>query len=269
MADFRTAWTTRMTRLGLRIAATAGIAALASPALGADLQIALDERTKANDAAIESQKRVDGVSDETETMLADYRGALKQIDSLNIYNGQMRELIAAQEEELASLQDQVDRVELVGRAVTPLMAKMIASLETFVQLDVPFLSEERDLRMTDLKELMARSDVTNSEKYRRLMEAYQIENEYGRTIEAYRATIDTTGEERTVDFLRIGRIALVYLTLDSQEAGAWDQENKEWVALGSNYINGIKQGLRVARKQAAPELIRVPLLAAVREGGEN
>jgi hypothetical protein len=121
--------------------------------------------------------------------------------------------------------------------------------------------------MADLQEMMARSDVTNSEKYRRLMEAYQIENEYGRTIEAYRATIDNTGAERTVDFLRIGRIALVYLTLDGQEAGVWNQEERGWVVLDNSYINGIKQGLRVARKQAAPELIRVPLLAAAQEGG--
>jgi hypothetical protein len=263
MADFRTG------PRALRIAAATCIAALATPALSADLQVALDERTKANEAAKASQKRVDEISDETEAMLVDYRATLKQIDSLNIYNGQMRELISAQEEELASLQEQVDRVELVARAVTPLMAKMIASLQTFVELDVPFLMEERGRRMQDLRELMSRSDVTNSEKYRRLMEAYQIENEYGRTIEAYRATIDNTGSERTVDFLRIGRIALVYLTLDGQEAGAWNQQERKWQVLDSGAINGIRQGLRVARKQAAPELIRVPIVAAVRAGGEN
>ena len=93
------------------------------------------------------------------------------------------------------------------------------------------------------------------------MEAYQIENEYGRTIEAYRSTIDNTGAERTVDFLRVGRIALVYLTLDDSEAGAWDQQSKQWVELDASYRNAIGQGLRVARKQAAPELIRVPLPA--------
>lgn len=253
---------------GLRTAAAIGIAALATPALGADLQVALDERTKANDASIESQKQIDAIHDETEAMLVDYRGTLKQIDSLNVYNGQMRELIAAQEAELGSLQQQVDRVSLVARAVTPMMAKMIGSLETFIELDIPFLVDERARRMADLQELMAKSDVTNAEKYRRLMEAYQIENEYGRTIEAYRAIIDNTGQERTVDFLRIGRIALVYLTLDGRETGAWDQEKREWVMLPSSHIGGIKQGLRVARKQAAPELIRVPLLAAAPgEGG--
>jgi len=258
MAEYRSA---------LRIAIAACIVALATPVVAADLQVALDERKEANAASVASQKRVDGISDETEAMLVDYRSTLKQLDSLNLYNGQMRELIAAQEEELASLQDQVDRVELVARAVTPLMAKMIASLEAFVALDIPFLDEERSRRITDLKDLMTRADVSNAEKYRRLMEAYQIENEYGRTIEAYRATIDTTGQERTVDFLRVGRVGLVYVTLDGQEAGAWDQQAREWVRLDGRYISGIKQGLRVARKQAAPELIRIPVVAATEVGG--
>ena len=255
MADFRTAGS------ALRIAAASWIAALASPALGADLQVALDKRTEANQASIESQQRVDAINDDTETMLVDYRGTLKQIDSLNVYNGQLRELIASQEEELASLQSQVDRVELVARAVTPMMAKMIASLETFIDLDVPFLPDERGGRMTELKELMSRADVTNSEKYRRLMEAYQIENEYGRTIEAYRASLVAGGRESTVDFLRFGRIALVYQTLDESESGRWDQESKSWVALDAAHRSSIRDGLRIARKQAAPDLVRLPLPA--------
>jgi hypothetical protein len=144
---------------------------------------------------------------------------------------------------------------------------MIDALENFIELDVPFLERERSERLAGLRELVDRADVTDAEKYRRIMEAYQIENEYGRTIEAYRSTIANTGAERTVDFLRVGRIALVYLTLEGSEAGAWDQQTKGWVELDASYRNAISQGLRVARKQAAPELIRVPLPAP--EAGGN
>jgi hypothetical protein len=91
------------------------------------------------------------------------------------------------------------------------------------------------------------------------MEAYQIENEYGRTIEAYRSTLERGDREVTVDFLRVGRIALVYQTLDEADAGAWDQETRSWVPLDSSYRSAIRQGLRIARKQAAPDLIRLPL----------
>jgi hypothetical protein len=134
-----------------------------------------------------------------------------------------------------------------------------------VKLDVPFLKEERSRRLAHLRELMGRADVTNSEKYRRILEAYQIENDYGRTIEAYRGTLP---DGRTVDFLRVGRIALIYQSLDADESAVWDPAGDQWVELDSSYRMAIKQGLRIARKQSAPDLIRLPLPAA-QAGGQG
>jgi hypothetical protein len=231
----------------------------------------LDEATavrrQGNVEGVDSQKRIDEISDETETLFARYSNALRQIDSLRVYNSQLGELIASQEAELASLRDQLDRVEVVGRSVTPLMHRMIDALEALVRLDLPFLLDERSERVASLRELMNRSDVTSAEKYRRIMEAYQIENEYGRTIEAYRSSLERGGQEIKVDFLRFGRIALLYQTLDGKESGVWDQRAKGWVALDPSYRTSIRQGLRIARKQAAPDLIRLALPAA--EGGEG
>jgi len=222
----------------------------------------LDVRTSGNEEGAEVQKKIDEISDQTDALVAEYRTLLKQIDSIRIYNSQMRELISSQEAELASLADQLDRVEVVGRSVTPLMLLMIDAIERFVSLDVPFLLGERDKRIAELRGLMGRADLTNAEKYRQIMEAYQIENEYGRTIEAYRGTLQLGDREATVDFLRYGRIALVFQALDESEAGVWNQETRSWDPLDSSYRSGIREGLRIARKQAAPDLIRLPLPAA-------
>ena len=235
-----------------------------------DLDTAVGERANANASGVSSQKRIDAISDETESLFSRYSSALKQIDAINVYNRQMNELLASQQDELASLTDQLDRVEIVTRDVTPLMLRMIGALEAFVELDIPFLLEERTGRVDELRKLMSRSDVTNSEKYRRIMEAYQIENEYGRTIEAYRATLKQAGGEVTVDFLRFGRIALVYQTLDESQAGVWDQQSRSWRDLdASEYRTAIRQGLRIARKQSAPDLIQLPLPAAVTVEGAS
>jgi hypothetical protein len=214
-------------------------------------------RRDANVEGADSQKRIEAVSDETERLFARYSNALRQIDSIRVYNGQMRELVESQQHELDSLARQLDRVEEVGRSVTPLMLRMIKALEAFVKLDVPFLIDERIERVADLRALMKRADVTNAEKFRRIMEAYQIENEFGRTIEAYRSTLERDGKELTVDFLRFGRIALVYQSIDESEAGVW------------SYRAAIRQGLRIARKQAAPDLIRLPLPPAQDGGGAS
>ena len=233
------------------------------------LEKVVDVRSAGNDAAVEVQKEVDTISDETDALLAQYRTTLKQIDSIDLYNGQMRDLLAAQDAEFASLADQLDRVEEVGRSVTPLMIRMIDAFDKFVELDVPFLIEERQERVAELRKLMARADVSNSEKYRQIMSGYQIENEYGRTIEAYRDGLMLNDRETTVDFLRFGRIALVYQSLDETERGMWDQQTRSWVPLDSSYRSAIRQGLRVARKAAAPDLIALPLPAPVDARGPS
>ena len=243
-----------------------------TPAAGTEAAEQLDSvqhvRNDANTAGQASQQRIDTLSDETETLFSRYSATLKQIDSLRVFNHQMRELIASQEAELASLDDQLERVAAVGRSVTPLMIRMIDAVEAFVELDVPFLLEERSERVAELRKLMSRADVTNAEKFRQIMEAYQVENEYGRTIEAYRSSLQIGEREVTVDFLRFGRIALVYQSLDEADTGVWDQANRTWKPLDSSWRTSIRQGLRIARKQAAPDLIRLPLPAATQAGGE-
>ncbi len=63
-----------------------------------------------------------------------------------------------------------------------------------------------------------------------------------------------------VDFLRVGRVGLLYKTRDAEEYGVWNQADKVWQVLDkSDYANWIDEGLRVAKKQSAPQLIRVPL----------
>lgn len=242
--------------------ASIGLAFLAvSVASAADIETAIAEERQGNDKSVQSQERINSVDDQTDDMASEYRAIIDQIESLRVYNAQLSKLIASQEAELASLDEQIANVTVIGREVTPLMLRMVDGLDQFIQLDVPMLPKERTERLAGLRELMDRADVEDSEKYRRIMEAYQIENEYGRTIEVYQDTLTMDGQERTLDFLRIGRISLLYQTLDGEEVGAWDQAQRKWVKLGSEYRDSIRKGVRIARKQLAPDMIRVPVSA--------
>jgi hypothetical protein len=140
---------------------------------------------------------------------------------------------------------------------------MVERLEQFVALDIPFLSEERHTRLDHLREWLDQSDMTIAEKYRRIMEAYQVETEYGRTIEAYRGAIQLEGRERTVDLLRVGRLALIFLSLYGQEVGQWNRTTEQWQILPRTYRRSIAQGLSIAKKQAAPQLLNLPIPAPV------
>lgn len=226
-----------------------------------DIDSAIAEERQGNDQSIASQARINVIDDQTDQMASEYRTTLDTIESLRVYNAQLEKLIASQEAELSSLNEQIGNVTQVGREVTPLMLRMVDALVSFVGADVPMLVSERENRLANLVELMDRADVEDSEKYRRIMEAYQIENEYGRTIEVYQDTLNIDGEERTLDFLRVGRVALLYQTLDGEEVGAWDQAEKRWVELPGSYSASIRKGIRIARKQLAPDMIRVPVAA--------
>jgi hypothetical protein len=107
--------------------------------------------------------------------------------------------------------------------------------------------------------MMDKANVAPSEKFRRVMEAYQVEMDYGRTIEAYSGFQEISGNESNVDFLRIGRTALLYQTRDGGAQGVWNKQTRQWDELDSSYRTQITKGLRMARKQLAPDLIMVPV----------
>ena len=214
-------------------------------------------------SAIKSQKNIDSLDDRTRKMLEQYRSVTRQTKTLLTYNAHLKALLDSQEQEKASFEQQLEQIETTQREIVPLILNMQESLAQFVQLDLPFLPEERQQRISNLNDMMTRADVTNAEKFRRIIEAYQIENDYGNTIEAYRANIELAGETSSVDFLRLGRVALYYQRLDGSETGFWNNTEKRWETLPAEYRNSIRQGLRIARKEAAPDLLTLPVPTAV------
>jgi hypothetical protein len=209
-----------------------------------------------------SQVRIDEVVEETRSLESDYKQVLKEIDGLKVYNEYMERQVANQVIELAALRESIDKVSSMERQIIPLMMRMLEGLEQFIELDVPFLREERLNRVAHLTQLMDRPDVTVAEKFRRLTEAFQIENDFGRTIETYNETLNLEGATLEVNMLRIGRIGLYYQTNDSGQTGMWDSAGKRWVSMGGTAARSqVRQGLRIARKQVAPELLLLPVPA--------
>jgi len=232
-------------------------------ASAASVDSALDKGVDRAVKAQKSQQSIDSIDDSIRSSEREYRGLIKENDGLKVYIQQLDKQLAAQRDEMVSIQDSIENVTLVERQITPLMLRMIDSIDQFVAADVPFLKDERTARVNKLKELMGRSDVTVAEKYRKVMDAYQAEVDYGRTIESYRGSLDIDGETREVDFLRVGRIALTYMSLDGQELGVWNTADNAWQPLDSSYKSKLIAGIRIAREQAAPDLIKVPLAAPV------
>jgi hypothetical protein len=233
----------------------------AQPLLANPLSQAIKTETATVSASIKSQQKINRVSDKTQQMLNRYRAALHQTKSLKTYNRYLQDMLQSQQQEMQSLQEQLENIDTTQQEIVPLILRMLQSLEQFVALDMPFLPEERQQRIQRLKVMVQRADVTNAEKYRRILEAFQIENDYGKTIEAYRGDLKINGKTRSVDYLRLGRVALYYQLLDGSETGFWNKEQKQWQQV-NDYRSAVKKGLRIARKQMAPDLLTLPIPAA-------
>ncbi len=244
----------------LAVGSLLGAASLsqADEALQAILAVGQDK----NVAAKKSQGKIDKLAEETRALLQDYKTVNKQIDGLKVYNTRLQKQIDNQLLRISDIENSISQVTVIQRQMMPLVIRMIDGLEQFVELDVPFHIDERRRRVAFLRGNLDRSDISVAEKFRQILEAYKIENEYGRKIDAYKGNVEIDGIERDVNFFRVGRVALLYQTTDTEVSGAWDQAARSWVALDSGeYRNAIMRGLRIARKEASIDLLNLPIAA--------
>jgi seryl-tRNA synthetase len=186
-----------------------------------------------------------------------YARALADAAITQRYNTQIEQQLRSQEREIASLEQQIAGLDATAVDVQTMLQRMYDELATFVRNDVPFFKEEREQRMQRITELMQSVEASPSEKFRRLMEAYQIEMEYGRTMSAYRQTLD---DGREAEVVRLGRVVLLYRVIEGGETGYWDNERKQWVADPDSRAE-IENALSIAKEEKAPDLIIVPVPA--------
>jgi len=204
-----------------------------------------------------SQQRVSTLAQQTQDLLYEYRAVVRETEALITYNDNLERVVTDQREEIASINRQLAGLEETNRGVVPLMIEMIDVLERIVEADIPFRIEERRARVARLRDMMDQAEVTASEKYRRVIEAYQGELEFGRTTEAYSDTLSTTGQ--TVDFLRVGRTLLVYQSSDGSITGWFNPVSREFEGLPDRYRLEVRDGLAIARNEKAPDLVMLPV----------
>ncbi len=206
-----------------------------------------------------TQEQINKLDETTRILLAEYQSTSKEYESLRLYNDQVQKIINSQIDEIANILFQIEELDRTNQKIVPLMIKMINGLEDFINLDVPFLMDERQNRLANLRTTMDRGDISTSEKFRLITEAYKTELEYGRTIETYRDTINIDGVDTSADFLRIGRIALTYLTTDGSKGGYYDLNDKVFLKSTGSIRRATEDGLKIAAKQAPPALIQIPI----------
>ena len=208
-----------------------------------------------------AQTKVDRIADQTDGLLQEFKQVNKQIESLRVYNSQLERQIVSQKQMMVELRQSIENATIIERGISPLMTSMLKGLEEFVALDMPFKKEQRENAIADLYINMDSAKFSAAEKFRQILEVYDIESEYSSSLESYRdlVDIDANGSEVEVEMLRIGRVALMYQTKDKSQTGAWNKETGSWETLGSEYRRPVDQGIRIAKKLSPQDVMQMPI----------
>ena len=243
------------------------VATLAVPSShAAEVKDSLEVVAKTNRGAVASQKKIDGLSRDTQGMLEEYRKLQDGSEYQAAYTRELEQLSQTQQLQIDALQEQIAQARITRQRIVPLMRSMADALEKFVVLDLPFQHEERINAVLQLKQRLGQPDLSVSARFRLLLEAYQLEQDYGGKIAAWRGPLQFQGEDLSVEYLRVGRAALYFQSLDGETSGYWNARDEAWIALDSGYNRSLGQALGVARNMTAPQLLHLPMLAP---GGES
>lgn len=239
------------------------IASTSSMAVGLDAAQSIQSKTNA--ASASSQKRIDASAEKALTLKAEIEQLQEEVNNLQVYRQHLTSLVNSQQQEVISLERQIDEIKSTRQGIVPLMYQMIDGLKQITAEDVPIKLEQRNQRIAKLEKMMVRADVSDAEKYRRILEAYQIELDYGTKLGLYQGQLSIDGESRQADVLYLGRLSLVARSLNGNSFWAWDQNAKQWSELDPSMKSELDKAFSMAAKQVAPSLITLPVSLQVAE----
>jgi len=220
---------------------------------------AIDTQVDSSAESAKLQEQINKLDEESKRIYFEYKDILNEYKSLKNYDDQLSKIVDQQIQEIKSIEEQIESLDDINIDILPLLKRMVESLSKFVSIDIPFLIDERKKRVEDLDQLITRADVTTAEKFRKIFETYQLEADFGRTIESYNGYIEIDNDSKAVEYFRLGRLGLFYRTLDGKETGFWDNTQKKWEHKGSSLDNDIKLALDIANRQSPPNFISLPL----------
>ena len=215
------------------------------------------EASSSNDAA-GRQSYIDNIDTQIIMLIGDIQFLSQQLDLTNIYNRQLQELISSQEAEIVSINDQMIELDKTNRGILPKLEEMVNTLSSIIDNDTPFLLSERKSRIEELQNILVQSNISTSEKFRRLFEGHQIENEYGRTIESYRDEIVFDSETYNVEIFRLGRVGLYARTSDGRNTAMYSRKEGKWIRK-KGIDNELVVALKIAKKELPPSLLKLPV----------
>lgn len=224
----------------------------------AQLDSAMSAAKASTAASAASQQRVEDLDDEADQMIREYRAVLQQKDNIALFVDQQDIYLQSQKAEIASLNKQLGTVESIKQGMVPMMLNMTAAIEDSIKSDVPFQLDERLARVQRVKDTLADPEVSPAEQYRQVLNAFKVEASFGQGIDSYEGAHPNKAGN-VVNFIRFGRVALVYMTKDESEIARYNMETGAWDPLSTGESLAMRQAIRIAKGESAPEMVTAPV----------
>ncbi len=224
------------------------------------LQQAFNTVEKTHNLSLQSQQHINKLSAETQKLLQAYQILNRNTQYQLAYQDELRQTIQSQHTEQQSIRHKIESVKATQQQIMPLIYEMTDSLASFVELDLPFNLAQRRTEIKTLQSLINNSQASLPEKFQALLKHFQTENDYGNNAQGYQGKL-TDESEREVKYLRIGRLALYYQTLNGLEYGFWHHKKKSWQLVPITYHGDMKKAFKIANNKVVPTTMLLPIIA--------
>lgn len=219
---------------------------------------AIDTGEQATRRASQVQQQINQLDDQRSDMVGEFRTLLQRKTAAELYARQQAAAVESQQRELETLQDQLSRVDEITSQTVPMLEQLIDDLERFIQADLPFKMDARMERIERLRGYLIDPNITVTERYRQIMDAYIAEMEVGRKTDTWSEEVEIDGNPVQVDMVLFGRVALVYMDPTGRYAKRFDRETGAWVDLENKYKAEIEKAIRIIQGKRTQDVMYVP-----------
>lgn len=218
-----------------------------------------EQAAKAIAAEAAAQETYEQWTDNKESLAAEIRDMKAMNAWLQFQNQKYEKYLRKQEAVIAELERRKQEARRIRMELEPFLETVVDDLEKFVAGDLPFFDQERAGRIRFLRASLDDYHLDLSEKLRRVVEALQVETEYGRSVSTTASELEINGTPTRVSIFRLGRTALFYRTADGSGTGVWDRNSKTWRPLDESFGRTLKQASDMADRKRAVELLYLPM----------
>ncbi|HKW13190.1 MAG TPA: DUF3450 domain-containing protein [Candidatus Krumholzibacteria bacterium] len=207
----------------------------------------------------QTQKKQEAWAEEKNDLGARYRAAKAQVDYLEKTKAFEQNEVSELDKGIAELNRRMVESAKLKDNLEDSLNVVVTHLDNFIKQDIPFLMDERQARIASVRDAIAKPEVTGAEKLRRVLEALQVEANYGNTVDVSQERIKVGNDEVSADVIRIGRVSVYWRSPDGKRVGEYDRASNQWVELDHKYAETIGDVREMVLRLRSTKVITLPL----------